>query len=58
MDANAAVLSKTLQSISLTKINEATKLRTRYDERQEAILHRGAQRGDDQHKRTVSQGAG
>ena len=46
-----SILSKTLKSISVTKINEITKQRAKYERRKDAVLTEAAQHADDPHRR-------
>ena len=51
MAPQTSILSKTLKSISVTKINEITKQRAKYERRKDAVLTEAAQHADDPHRR-------
>lgn len=46
-----SILSKTLKSISVTKINEISKQRAKYEQRKDAVLAEAAKHADDPHRR-------
>ena len=51
MAPSTSILSKTLKSISVTKINEISKQRAKYEQRKDAVLAAAAQHDHDPHRR-------